>query len=133
MNRKSPRASKHMIARSRQLRRDSSFPERLLWSKLRNHRCDELKFRRQHPIGPYVVDFFCASVGVVVELDGRSHEDQLFQDMKRQKYLEQQGFRVIRFTNDQLLSDLDGVVEAIIEACNPSHSGGGQGEGENSG
>ena len=117
MSRKNPRASKHMIARARELRRGSTFPERLLWGWLRNGRCAGLKFRRQQPLGPYVADYFCASARMIVELDGRSHEAQDVQDEERQEYLEQQGLRVIRFTNDHVLANLDGVVEAIAEAC----------------
>ena len=117
MSRKNPRASEHMIARARELRRESTFPERLLWSRLRNGRCAELKFRRQQPLGPYVVDYFCASARMVVELDGHSHEERDAQDEKRQEYLEQQGLRVIRFSNDEVLANLDGVVEAIATAC----------------
>ncbi|MGC9455835.1 MAG: endonuclease domain-containing protein [Phycisphaerae bacterium] len=109
-----------MIQRARQLRRSSSFPERLLWSRLRNGRCAGLKFRRQHPIGPYVADFFCPSAGVVIELDGRSHDEQVDYDRVRQEFIERQGLRVLRFTNDRLLRDLDGVVEAIAGACLPS-------------
>ena len=120
MNRKTPRPTGHMIQRARQLRRDSSIPERLLWSRLRDARCGGLKFRRQRPVGPYVTDFFCASAGVVVELDGRSHDERQVYDDKWQRFLEQQGFRVLRFSNDRLLQDLDGVVEAIATACLPS-------------
>ncbi len=119
MRRKTPRASGHMIERGRRLRRESSFPERLLWSRLRNHRCGA-KFRRQQPLGPYVADFFCASAKVVVELDGRSHDGMEAQDRQRQEYMEQQGLTVVRFTNDRVLADLDGVVEAIAGLCTPS-------------
>ena len=84
MKRKTPRATEHMVARSRQLRRESSFPERLLWSRLRNGRCAGLKFRRQQPLGPYVADFFCPSARVAVELDGRSHDGREDEDNQRQ-------------------------------------------------
>ena len=106
-----------MIRRSRRLRRETSFPERLLWSRLRNGRCGGLKFRRQQPLGPYVADFFCASAATVIELDGRSHDEQGKPDKDRQDYLRQRGLSVIRFTNDQVLANLDGVVEAIMAAC----------------
>ena len=66
----------HMRARRGQLRRDGTIPERLLWGLLRDRRLQGVKFRRQHPIGPYIVDFYCASCGLVVELDGRSHDDR---------------------------------------------------------
>ena len=120
MRRKTPQATEHMIARGRQLRQDAPFPERLLWGKLRNRRCAGLKFRRQQPLGPYVADFFCASARVVIELDGRSHTGQEVQDKERQRYLEEMGFKVIRFTNDRVLANLAGVVEAIAMACTPS-------------
>ena len=120
MFREKPRPSKFMIAQARRLRRASSFPQRLLWSRLRNGRCGGLKFRRQHPVGRYVADFFCASAGVVVELDGRSHDGQASADAQRQLFLEQQGLTVIRISIDRLLQDLDGVVEGIAQACSPS-------------
>ena len=120
VKRRTPRTSRHMTGRARQLRRQSSFPERLLWSRLRNGRCGGIKFRRQHPLGAYVVDFFCASTGVVVELDGRSHEERGEYDLKRQAFLQGLGLRIIRFSNDRLLRDLDGVVEGIWEVCIPS-------------
>jgi len=116
MQRKTPRASRSMVGRARQLRRDSSFPERLLWSRLRAGRCAGLKFRRQQPFGPYVADYFCASARVVVELDGRSHDERQVEDRRRQEFLERQGLKVIRFTNDQVLRNLVGVVEAIAAA-----------------
>ena len=117
MHRKNPRASEHMIARARGLRRGSTFPERLLWSRLRNGRCAGLKFRRQHALGPYVADYFCASARIVVELDGRSQDGQEARDGERQNYLERHGLRVIRFTNDEVLANLEGVVEGIAAAC----------------
>jgi very-short-patch-repair endonuclease len=117
MGRKNPRASEHMTARARELRRESTFPERLLWGRLRNGRCAGLKFRRQQPLGPYVADYFCASARIVVELDGRSHDGQEAQDEDRENYLERQGLRVIRFSIDEVLANLEGVVEGIARAC----------------
>ena len=117
MERKIPPASKHMIARGRRLRRDSTIPERLLWGRLRDHRCAGLKFRRQQPVEPYVVDFFCAEARVVVELDGRSHEGQEDPDEERHRYLEEHGLKVLRFTNDRLSRDLVGVVKEIAFAA----------------
>ena len=117
MHRKVPVASKHMTARGRELRRKSSFPERLLWGRLRNHRSGP-KFRRQQPVGPYVVDFYCALANLAVELDGRSHDDESWaQDQARQAFLERQGLRVIRFSNDRLLRELDAVVSIIFAEC----------------
>jgi very-short-patch-repair endonuclease len=116
-DRKRPPASEHMIARGRQLRQEMTFPERLLWSRLRDCRLAGLRFRRQHPVVPYVADYFCPSAKVVMELDGRSHDGQRDKDQQRQDYLERQGLRVIRFSNDSVLKNLNGVLEAITAAC----------------
>ena len=72
--------SDHMRERARRLRKDSTIPERVLWTLLRDRRLSGVKFRRQHPIGPYVVDFYCPSHGLIVELDGRSHDDRGIRD-----------------------------------------------------
>jgi very-short-patch-repair endonuclease len=109
-----------MITRGRQLRQKAPVPERLLWKRLRDRRCAGLKFRRQEPLGPYVVDYLCLSARIVVELDGRTHEGHGADDVRRQDYLERLGLRVIRFTNDQVLADLDAVVETIAAMCAPS-------------
>ena len=102
-------ASKHMIRRARGLRREERPPEQLLWLALRNGQVGCLEFRRQHPIGAYVVDFFCHSIGLVVELDGMSHDNKAARDAERSKYLEMQGLRVLRVTNDDVMDNLDGV------------------------
>ena len=117
ISRKRPLPSKHMIGRSRQLRQEMTIPERLLWGKLRSHRLFGLQFRRQHPIGPYVVDFYCSKAELVVEIDGRSHRGQEILDRQRQEFLEQYGLRVIRFSNDRVINRLTDVVRAIAEVC----------------
>src|SRR5262249_43802960 len=85
-----PKSSKsvsaHMKERARQLRRASTVPERIIWGLLRDRRFKGHKFRRQHPVGPYVVDYYCASARLVVELDGRSHDDRGTADIERQRY-----------------------------------------------
>ncbi len=106
-----------MISRSRRLRRDATVPERILWGMLRGNRLAGLKFRRQHPIGPFVVDFYCHSVGLVVEVDGMSHDGRAEEDCKRTEYLQQQGLRVFRVTNDDVLEDLEAVVRGIALAA----------------
>ena len=72
-----------------------------------------LKFRRQHPTGPYVVDFFCQEVGLVVEIDGASHEDREEKDSERTAYLEKQGLRVFRVTNANVMGDPEAVAMGI--------------------
>ena len=95
-----------------------TFPERLLWSQLRGSRLAGFKFRRQHPISLYVVDFYCHQLKLVVELDGMTHHGQTEADAHRQRELERQGLRVIRITNDQVLHHLDAAVDLILAACN---------------
>lgn len=116
-DRKRQPASERMIDRGRELRQKMTFPERLLWSKLRDHRLGGLKFRRQHPIGPYVADYYCHEVSLVIELDGRSHIGHEAEDRQRQDYLEREGFRVLRFSNDKVIYNLAGVLKAVAEAC----------------
>ena len=117
MNRKKARTSARMLSRGKELRRETTFPERLLWSRLRERLCHGLRFRRQHPVGKYVVDFYCNSAKAVVELDGVSHLDHVTEDMERELFLEGLGLRVIRVTNDEVLTNLDNVVEDIARMC----------------
>ncbi|MCB9850857.1 MAG: DUF559 domain-containing protein [Phycisphaerales bacterium] len=110
-----PRTNNHQrtINRARTLRQDAPFPERLLWSKLRNHRMNGLRWRRQHPIGSYITDFCCVTAKLVIELDGRSHETREIYDKKRTAYIESQGFRVIRFGDDEIVRDIENVLHRI--------------------
>jgi very-short-patch-repair endonuclease len=109
--------SKHLIDHARSLRREETPPEQLLWLALRNEQIGGLKFRRQHPIGPYIADFFCHSAKLVVEVGGMSHEDKLVHDAERSKYLETQGYRVLRVTNEDVMNDLDAVTREIARLC----------------
>ncbi len=103
--------------RARELRANSTWPEKIVWGKLRAGRLGGLKFRRQHPIGPYVVDFFCHEIGLVVEIDGASHEDRAEKDRERAAYFEQQGLRVFRVTNADVMSDPEAVGMGIAKAA----------------
>jgi len=96
---------------ARQLRREATIPERLLWGRLRGRRGPG-NFRRQFPIGEYIVDFCCPAAKLVVELDGHSHNASAEYDVERERRLKEMGFEVIRFTNDDVLRDLDGIVFA---------------------
>lgn len=113
-HRVNPDTSAHMLARARQLRKDSSRPERILWNIVRNRTLDGLKFRRQQPIGPYVADFFCEAARLVVELDGISHDDQEDYDVARDRYMRSLGLDVLRIQINDLLKDRSGVAEAIL-------------------
>ena len=117
MGRKLPPTNGHMTSRAMELRQGSFTPERLLWSKLRNANCCGLRFRRQQPVGPYVVDFLCTAARLVIELDGRSHDERAVQDVKGQEFLERQAWTVIRINNDRVLADLEGVAQAIAGEC----------------
>ena len=106
-------ASKHMIDRARSLRQEETPPEDLLWLALRNGQIGGLKFRRQHPIGPYVVDFYCHGAKLVVEVDGMSHEAKALQDAAKAKLIESQGLRILRVTNEEVMRNLDAVTREI--------------------
>jgi len=102
-----------MIDRARKLRRNSTPPERIVWSVLRGRRLAGLKFRRQEPIGPYVVDFCCRQLKLIVELDGMSHDVSGDRDEVRTQWLEEQGYRVLRVTNWDVNDDLEAVARGI--------------------
>lgn len=102
----------------RQLRREMTSTERLLWSKLRN-KGSGFKFRRQHPIGPYIVDFYCREAHLVVEVDGEPHftEEARAYDMKRDEYMRALGLDILRFTTQDVRQNLPGVLLAIENQC----------------
>src|SRR5271154_4774955 len=97
---------------ARRLRRDATDVERLLWRALRE-RVVPWKFRRQHPIGRRVADFACPARKLVIELDGGQHGDREFADLNRSDELARYGYRVIRFWNNEVLENLEGVLETI--------------------
>jgi len=106
------------LERARDLRMHSTDAEHKLWSVLRGGQLDGLKFRRQHPVPPYTVDFFCASAKLVIELDGSQHSEE--SDATRTRFLQSRGLVVLRFWNNQVLTEIEAVVEAIFEAASPS-------------
>ncbi|HET6905435.1 MAG TPA: endonuclease domain-containing protein [Rhodanobacteraceae bacterium] len=98
--------------------------ERMLWRQLRGRHFDSLKFRRQHQLSGYIVDFVCLSAGLVIELDGGQHLQNAQKDAVRTKALNALGYRVIRFWNDDLLTRTDAVLEEILAALKvPPHPG----------
>ena len=102
--------------KARTLRKNQTDTERLLWQKLRNRQLAGKKFRRQYPIGPYIVDFVCLELRLVVELDGGQHMDQQAYDERRSAYLNQQGFLVVRFWNNEVMGNMVGVLETLTLA-----------------
>jgi very-short-patch-repair endonuclease len=105
------------IDSARQLRRAQTEAEGILWSRLRSGRLSGLKFRRQHAIAPFIVDFACLSCRLIVELDGSQHAERTAQDEERSLFLSGKGFRVIRFWNRDVLTNLEGVLATILAEC----------------
>jgi very-short-patch-repair endonuclease len=112
------------VDRARRLRRDATPAEQKLWSVLRGRNLCGFKFRRQQRLGPFVADFACQSARLVVEVDGDSHATQIDYDALRTDYLAEEGYRVLRFTNGDVMDNLDGVCRTIELALtyNPSPS-----------
>ena len=106
-----------LTERAKAMRRELTGPELKLWLELRARRFEGAKFRRQVVIGPYVADFACRSpIMLVVEVDGDTHGESLGYDARRTRFLEERGYRVIRFMNMEVATNLEGVLETIAEA-----------------
>ena len=100
--------------RARALRRELTNAERILWSRLKGRQLG-WQFRLQHPVGPYIADFACARLKLIIELDGATHgtADERIYDAQRTRFMEEQGWGVIRFWNDEVYRNLDGVLESM--------------------
>ena len=107
------------IATARRLRRDQTDAERTLWFRLRDRRLCGLKFRRQMPIDRYVVDFCCESARLIVEVDGGQHVERSGEDKARTGALEARDYLVLRFWNNEVLQNMDGVLEMIASTARP--------------
>ncbi len=130
VNHQRPPMASIALERARALRTRSTDAERKLWNVLRGGQLDGLKFRRQHPIPPYIVDFFCAAAALVIELDGSQHTQE--SDRARTRYLQSKGFIVLRFWDNEALTQTEAVAEAIFKmaasvAPHPNPSPGGRG------
>ena len=110
-----------MKSLARTLRRNATDAERLLWKHLRDRRLAGRKFRRQYVIEPYIVDFICLEVGLIVEADGGQHVEQTKDDTKRTAFLESLGYTVMRFWNHEIQGDIDAVLERIHYFLNTPH------------
>ena len=108
-----------ILARARELRRKMTPQERKLWQRLRSKQLYGIKFRRQHPIDRFILDFFCYEYNLAIEIDGDSHyqPDQQAYDQARAEWLAGYGIRVIRFTNRDVDNNIEGVLEEIVRAC----------------
>jgi very-short-patch-repair endonuclease len=98
---------------ARKLRQEQTDAENLLWSHLRAYRLSRLKFRRQQPVGAYVVDFFCPDKKLIVELDGGQHQERVGHDEVRDAWLKSEGYTVLRYWNNEVMANLEGVLEDI--------------------
>jgi very-short-patch-repair endonuclease len=98
---------------AKRLRRNMTDAERVLWRELRAHRFVGFKFKRQEPLGDYVADFICHAARLVVEVDGGQHADREAVDLERTHWLESQGFRVLRFWNNDVLANIEGVMQVL--------------------
>ncbi|MCR4404259.1 MAG: endonuclease domain-containing protein [Candidatus Acetothermia bacterium] len=107
-----------LVELARQLRRSQTEAERVLWGRLRNRQLEGVKFRRQQPIGRFIVDFASLEQDLVIEIDGGQHarEPDQTNDRERASWLEQQGYRVLRFWDNEVLMNLECVLERIREA-----------------
>jgi very-short-patch-repair endonuclease len=103
------------IAKS--LRKNNTDVERLLWNHLKTRQLEDIKFRRQQPIGRYIVDFVSFEKKIVIEIDGSQHSVEKNRDEERDNWLGLQGFKVLRFWNNELLENMEGVLEVIRDHC----------------
>ncbi len=115
---------------AKKLRNNQTAAEMHLWLHLRGRQLDGHKFRRQQPLGNYIVDFACLNQKLIIELDGGQHAEQLQQDQLRTEWLESQGFKVLRFWNNDVFENIEGVLESILRELSPSPDPSHQGRGE---
>lgn len=111
-----PYSSREAIQQGRMLRFGMTNAEERLWMRIRGKQIDGLRFRRQAPVGNYVVDFACKSPRLVIEVDGSQHAAAVEEDARRTEYLESLGYRVLRFWDNDVLTETDNVLEAIRTA-----------------
>ncbi len=105
--------SKLKTQQARHLRKNMTDAERKIWHSIKGKKIKNHRFRRQHPIGPYIVDFVCLENRIVIEIDGGQHAWQKETDEKRTKWLESEGYRVIRFWNNQIMNEFNGVIQIL--------------------
>jgi len=95
------------------MRKEPTVAENLLWQELRSHKLHNLKFRRQHSINKFIVDFYCREIKLIIKVDGEIHTFQRENDLIRQEFLEELGYRVLRFKNEEIINNIEKVLEMI--------------------
>lgn len=98
---------------ARNLRHEATEAEQRLWYRLRNRQVEQLKFRRQHPVGPFIADLLCDEATLIVEVDGGQHAERREEDKRRTDWLEARGYRLLRFWNNEVLVNTEAVLEEI--------------------
>ena len=112
-----PRTLPKILQAARELRHPQTPAEQKLWSRLRNRQLNGLKFRRQHPIERFIIDFYCDEAKLCIEVDGDSHAEQIEYDQARTAYLNELGYTVIRFTNREVFTQCEAVLQFIADGC----------------
>jgi very-short-patch-repair endonuclease len=112
-----PKSPPEVKQRAKELRQSQTPAEKKLWKILRNRKLAGYKFRRQHPIGPFIADFFCEEAKLVIELDGEIHNKQKGYDEARGQWLEENGCRLLRFGNEVIEQYKEGTLTKILLAC----------------
>jgi very-short-patch-repair endonuclease len=110
------------VAKARALRKNSTDAERSLWQHLRLRQLNGDRFRRQRPVGPYILDFVCLEKRIAIEVDGGQHSEATAYDCRRDEWLRDQGFVVLRFWNHQVLTQVEVVKEAILKTLTETPS-----------
>ena len=116
------RGERAILANAKSLRQNQTDAENMLWYHLRAHRFLDLKFKRQKPLGRYIADFICVEQKLVIELDGGQHAERHDYDAARDAWLRSQGYTVLRFWNNEVMGELEGVLEKIRLALSPDPS-----------
>ena len=116
---KNQKVSKRKIELSREMRKNMTGAEKLLWNKVRNRKLMNMKFRRQQVIDGVVVDFYCDELKLCVEIDGEIHrtEENRYYDEQREEILRSRGLNVLRFSNDEVLQEIDNVLQRIADSA----------------
>ena len=107
--------NKFIVQRSRELRQKMTLPEKILWQFLRGSTFAGLRFRRQHPIGRYIADFCCPAKKLIIELDGEYHANNRQEDKDRQDFLQEHGFRVLRFANEHVFDRIEWILQTVAD------------------
>lgn len=101
--------------RRRELRKNQTEAENILWQEIRGRKINNLKFHRQYSIGPYILDFFCPKIRLAIELDGNQHKDAVVYDKERENFMKDKDITTIRFWNDEVLNNLENVIKIIYK------------------